>query len=119
MFWMSLKTVLRCLLTGSPLLEKLSLVSLPCPLDYTLQSVLRTENYDPRASAESTGSPLVPLGRVRHVDLQQTDVTIRTVKSLLQQSKRLKYMDVSCCWQISYSEWLACKTCSNVQIVWA
>uniref|UniRef100_A0A3P9C600 Si:ch211-214j8.12 n=1 Tax=Maylandia zebra TaxID=106582 RepID=A0A3P9C600_9CICH len=119
MFWMSLKTVLRCLLTGSPLLEKLSLVSLPCPLDYTLQSVLRTENYEPRASAESTGSPLVPLGRVCHVDLQRTDVTIRTVKSLLQQSKRLKYMDVSCCWQISCSEWLACKKCSNVQIVWA
>uniref|UniRef100_A0A3P9C5M2 Si:ch211-214j8.12 n=1 Tax=Maylandia zebra TaxID=106582 RepID=A0A3P9C5M2_9CICH len=114
--WQSIKDLSSSSLS---LPEKLSLVSLPCPLDYTLQSVLRTENYEPRASAESTGSPLVPLGRVRHVDLQRTDVTIRTVKSLLQQSKRLKYMDVSCCWQISCSEWLACKKCSNVQIVWA
>uniref|UniRef100_A0A3Q0R3I0 Si:ch211-214j8.12 n=1 Tax=Amphilophus citrinellus TaxID=61819 RepID=A0A3Q0R3I0_AMPCI len=119
MFWTSLMRVLRCLLTSSPLLEKLSLVSLPCPLDYTLQNVLLAENFDLGASAESTGSPLLPLERLQHIDLQRTDVKMTTVKSLLQRSKRLKYVDVSSCWQISYSEWLACKTSSNVQVVWA
>lgn len=119
MFWTSLMRVLRCLLTGSPLLEKLSLVSLPCPLDYTLRNVLLTENFGPGTSAGSTGSPLMPLGRLQHVDLRRTDVKMTTVKSLLQRSKRLKHVDVSSCWQISYSEWLACKTSSNVQVVWA
>ncbi|CAB1451243.1 unnamed protein product [Pleuronectes platessa] len=40
MSWMSLRKTLKCLLIGSPLLEKLTLVSLPCPLDCVLKCVL-------------------------------------------------------------------------------
>ncbi|XP_008274889.1 uncharacterized protein LOC103353615 [Stegastes partitus] len=116
MSWMSLRKVLKCLLTGSPLLEKLSLVSLPCPLNCILHDVLRI--MDLHGFADPTGSPLVPLGRVRHVDLLRTDVTMATVKGLMQRSKRLKYVDVSYCWQISQLELSNCKMSRKVQVVW-
>ncbi|XP_035811101.2 uncharacterized protein si:ch211-214j8.12 [Amphiprion ocellaris] len=116
MSWMSLKKVLRCLLAGSPLLEKLSLVSLPCPLNCVLQDVLHVSYL--LGSADSTVSPPMPLGRLQHVDLLRTDVIMATVKSLMQQSKRLKRVDVSYCWQISQLEWSNCKTFQKVQVVW-
>uniref|UniRef100_A0A3Q1EWN5 Si:ch211-214j8.12 n=1 Tax=Acanthochromis polyacanthus TaxID=80966 RepID=A0A3Q1EWN5_9TELE len=116
MSWMSLKKVLRCLLAGSPLLEKLSLVSLPCPLNCILQNVLHVSHL--HASADSTLSPPMPLGRLQHVDLLRTDVMMATVKGLMQQSKRLKRVDVSYCWQISKLEWSNCKTFRKVQVVW-
>ncbi|XP_078107758.1 uncharacterized protein LOC144518737 isoform X2 [Sander vitreus] len=117
--WMSLKRALKCLLTGSPLLEKLSLVSLPCPLDCVLNDVLRRSDSDAHLFADSADSPRVPLGRLRHVELPRTDVTMVTVKSIMQRSKRLKYVDVNNCWQISLVEWMDCKTFSKVQVVWS
>ncbi|XP_028435006.1 uncharacterized protein si:ch211-214j8.12 [Perca flavescens] len=117
--WMSLKRALLCLLTGSPLLEKLSLVSLPCPLDCVLKDVLRTSDSDAHLFADSADSPRVPLGRLRHVELPRTDVTMVTVKSIMQRSKRLGYVDVNNCWQISLVEWTDCKTFSQVQVVWS
>ncbi|KAL7391539.1 hypothetical protein ABVT39_010735 [Epinephelus coioides] len=108
MFWMSLRRVLKCLLIGSPLLENLSLVSLPCPLDCVLQDVLYM------------GSPAPwPLGRVQRLDLSRTDVRVITVLSIQQRSRRLKYVDLSCCWQISQHQWMNCKTFSTVQVVWS
>ncbi|XP_037635068.1 F-box/LRR-repeat protein 4 [Sebastes umbrosus] len=115
MSWMSLKRVLKYLLTGSPLLEELSLVSLPCPLNCVLQNVLDSDLY---LSAESTDSPPMPLGQVQRIVLPRTDVEIATVKSIMRRSKRVKYVDVSYCLQISRRECLACETSSGVQVVW-
>lgn len=112
MFWMSLRKVLKCLLIGSPLLEKLSLVSLPCPLNNVLQNVLQ------RASVGTPASPPLPLGRVKHLDLARTDVQMITIKSIMQRSRRLKFVDVSHCWQISQLQWLDCKRVRSVEVVW-
>lgn len=117
MSWMSLKRVLKCLFTGSPLLEKLSLVSLPCPLNCVLQDVLRVVDLDLRLCADS--APPMPLGRVQHIDLSRTDVKMITVKSIIQRSRRLKCVDVSYCWQISQLEWWHHETSSKVQVVWS
>nr|XP_020449930.1 uncharacterized protein LOC109956858 [Monopterus albus] len=117
MSWMSLKRVLKCLLTGSPLLEKLSLVSLPCPLNCILEDVLRAGNLD-CLFGDSTGLAPMPLGQVEHVDLLRTDVQMVTVKSIMRQSKRLKFVNVSHCWQISQFEWLDCVLSSKVQVIW-
>nr|XP_040051097.1 uncharacterized protein si:ch211-214j8.12 [Gasterosteus aculeatus aculeatus] len=115
---MSLEKVLKCLLAGSPLLEKLSLVSLPCPLNGILQEVLDLLHLHQYFFADSTNSPLMPLGRVQRVNLLRTDVTMMTVRSLMQRSKRLKYVDVSYCWRISQVEWMHCERSTEVQVVW-
>ncbi|XP_017272626.1 uncharacterized protein si:ch211-214j8.12 [Kryptolebias marmoratus] len=112
MFWMSLRKVLRCLLIGSPLLEKLSLVSLPCPLDCVLQDALQ------HASSDAAASPPLPLGRVRRLDLVRTDVQMVTVRSVMQRSRRLRLVDVSHCWEISLLQWMNCKMFSSVEVVW-
>lgn len=115
MSWMSLKRALKCLLTGSPLLEKLSLVSLPCPLNCVLQDALDSDLY---LSVGSTDPPPVPLGRVQRIVLPRTDVKMTTVKRIMQRSKRVKYVDVSYCWQINRNECLDWETFSRVQVVW-
>ncbi|XP_061837031.1 uncharacterized protein [Nerophis lumbriciformis] len=106
MSWMSLATVIRCLLAAAPLLEKLSLVSLPCPLNHTLQLVLGLSPSAPKA-----------LGRLQRLNLQWTNVEMATVTNIIQRSKRLKYVDVSHCWEIRHKEWLYCRKLSTVQIV--
>uniref|UniRef100_A0A4W6G7Y0 Si:ch211-214j8.12 n=1 Tax=Lates calcarifer TaxID=8187 RepID=A0A4W6G7Y0_LATCA len=116
--WMSLQKVLQCLLMGSPLLEKVSLVSLPCRLDHVLQHVLRRGELYLCRPADSAEVPPMPLGRVQHLDLMRTDVTMMTLRKMMQRSKRLKFVDVSYCWAISQFEWLDCKTVSDVKIVW-
>ncbi|XP_077417541.1 uncharacterized protein LOC144048924 [Vanacampus margaritifer] len=117
MSWMSLMKVISRLLTGSPLLQRLSLVSLPCPLNNILHKVLHSgylhQYFEASASCVSK-----PLGRVQHLDLQRTDVKMVTVQKLMQRSKRLKCVDVSRCWQISHKEWADCKRLSHVQVVW-
>lgn len=115
---MSLQKVLQCLLMGSPLLEKVSLVSLPCRLDHVLQHVLRRGELYLCRPADSAEVPPMPLGRVQHLDLMRTDVTMMTLRKMMQRSKRLKFVDVSYCWAISQFEWLDCKTVSDVKIVW-
>lgn len=118
MSWMSLKKVLTCLLTGSPLLEKLSLVSLPCPLNCVLQDALRKVDLDLRLPADSKDLPPLLLGRLRHIDLPRTDVKMTTVKSIMQWSKKLKSVDVSYCWNISQLEVLVLEKISNAQVLW-
>ncbi|KAM7391841.1 hypothetical protein PAMP_022497 [Pampus punctatissimus] len=118
MSWMSLRRILKCLLTGSPLLEKLSLVSLPCPLNCVLQDVLHTVDLGLNHFADSTNFLSMPLGRVQHLNLSRTDVKMITVKKIMQRSKRLKNVDASYCWQISKREWLDSKKFSKVQVVW-
>lgn len=118
MSWMSLKEVIKCLLIGSPLLEKLTLISLPCPLNCVIQDTLRSVNLDMNLSAGSTDLPPLPLGRIEHLDLLRTDVQMSTVKSVMQLSKRLKYVDVSYCWRISKREWLDCRRFRQFEVVW-
>lgn len=118
MSWMSLRQMLKCLLISSPLLEKLTLVSLPCPLNSILQDILHRGHLDHQLLAYPSDLLLMPLGRVKYIELPRTDVTITTLKSIMLQSKRLKYVDVSHCWQISHSEWMKCKMFSKVVVVW-
>lgn len=117
MSWASLMRVIYYLLIGSPLLQRLSLVSLPCPLNPILQNVLWS-GLRRRSSGASAHCVLKPLERVTHLDLQRTDVQMMTVKDIMQRSKRLKCVDVSRCWQISHMEWTECKRSSRAQVVW-
>lgn len=118
MSWTYLSRVIRCLLAGSPLLEKLSLVSLPCPLNCVLQEVLCTGDQDLEAFASSRNTLPVPLGRVQHVVLSRTDVMMLTVRQIMQRSRRLRYVDVSYCWKITQREWSECERDSDAQVVW-
>lgn len=118
MSWMSLSKGLKCLLAGSPLLEKLSLVSLPCPLNSIMWDVLRIGHRDRRLPAHSTDSDLMPLARLQHVELLRTNVDITTVESIIQRSRRLKFIDVSYCWKIKQTEWMHCKLHNKVKIIW-
>lgn len=118
MSWMSLRRTLKCLLSGSPSLEKVSLVSLPCPLNSVLHDVLCRVDLDVNHAADSTHFRPMPLGQVQHLYMPRTDVKMTTVKSIMQRSKRLKCVDVSYCWQISKREWIDSKKFSKVQVVW-
>lgn len=118
MSWMSLKRVLWCLLNGSPLLQKVSLVSLPCPLDSILLKMLFAFHRSWLRFSGSAGSPPLPLARLQHINLLRTDVTMLTLKRLIGRSKNLKYVDVSYCWNISQREWMNLNTSNKVQFVW-
>lgn len=118
MSWMSLRQMLKCLLIGSPLLEKLTLVSLPCPLNSILEDILHRGHLNHQLLGYPLDLPLMPLGRVQYIELPRTDVTITTLKSIMLQSKRLKYVDVSHCWQIHHFEWMKCKMFSKAVVVW-
>lgn len=118
MSWMSLRKGLKCLLTGSPLLEKLSLISLPCPLNSVIQNVLHDGNWERCLPAGAADLPPMPLGQLQHIDLLRTDMEITTVESLIQRSKTLKFVDLSYCWKIRQTEWMHCKTLNKVKVVW-
>lgn len=117
MSWMSLRRVIKGLLTGSPLMEKISLVSPPCTVNSILLDALSTEDQNLYALSEDL--PPAPLGRVRHIELPRTDVQMMTVKKMMQRSKRLKYVDVRYCWQISQAQWMDCRTLHKVEVVWS
>uniref|UniRef100_A0A8C6US23 Si:ch211-214j8.12 n=1 Tax=Neogobius melanostomus TaxID=47308 RepID=A0A8C6US23_9GOBI len=91
-----LKTILGCLLVHSALLQKICLISLPCPLNCILEEVLQQSNMNQSES--------LPLRCLQHLDLQRTDVKMRTLENVIFQCKRLKFVDVSYCWNISCSE---------------
>lgn len=105
---LSLKTILGCLLAHSPL-QKVSLISLPCPLNCVLDDVLQRSNKNQLES--------LPLRGLQHIDLQRTDVKMKTVKSLIIQCRRLKFVDVSYCWNICHSEVDSLRY-ANVKVVW-
>lgn len=105
-----LKTILGCLLSHSSLLQKVSLISLPCPLNCVLEEVLQRSNMNQFKS--------LPLRCLQHLDLQRTDMRIETVNNLIIQCKRLKFVNVSYCWNISRSEWTDSVRSGNVKVVW-
>ncbi|XP_041642637.1 uncharacterized protein si:ch211-214j8.12 [Cheilinus undulatus] len=114
-----LSKVLTNLLLGSPLLEKLSLVSLPCPLNLTLRNAL--DQLDSELQLHTGSVPLTPMpfGRLQYVNLRWTDVDMTTLRSLMQRSRRLKFIDVSHCWQIGHINYLQYGIDSRVQLVWS
>ncbi|XP_034025891.1 uncharacterized protein si:ch211-214j8.12 [Thalassophryne amazonica] len=122
MSWMSLKRVIRCLLTGSCLLKRLTLVSLPSPLNSVLQDVLHKCHLDSCLNSSPGENSRflrpVPLGRLRHLDLSRTDVTITTVGVITQRCKRLEFLDLRYCWRIKQREWMKCVEFSCTKIVW-
>lgn len=124
MSWKSLKGVLKCLLTGSPLLEKLSLISLPCSLDSVLQDVLpiariaRFQQGFARPRPRPQYLTPVALRQLQHVNLSRTDVSMITVQRILRCCKKLTHVDLSHCWHIKEIQWHRIKASSNVHIVW-
>lgn len=112
--WLSLKMVLKCLLTGSPLLEKISLVSIPCHLDCIFQDLLHQFDYHLNADPQA----VQPLGRVQHLNLTRSDIMIETVKSIIQQSRSLKVVDLSYCWNINKSQVIRCLRLGKVKLIW-
>uniref|UniRef100_A0A8C8E1I0 Si:ch211-214j8.12 n=1 Tax=Oryzias sinensis TaxID=183150 RepID=A0A8C8E1I0_9TELE len=118
MSWTSLQRVLKCLLIGSPSLEKLSFVSVPCPLNGVLWSLLFGANWARRHVRASACFPPTPLERLQRIDLRRTDVLMGTVNMIMQHSKRLRFVDLSHCWNISKVEYLNRKSCDRVQVVW-
>lgn len=105
-----LKTLLGCLLAHSPLLQKVSLISLPCPLNCVLEELLQQSNMNHFESS--------PLRCLQRLDLQRTDVKMKTVKKIIIQCKRLKYVNISYCWNVCRSEWMDSVSSGNVNIVW-
>ncbi|KAL0979657.1 hypothetical protein UPYG_G00187880 [Umbra pygmaea] len=94
MSWRSLRGVLCCLLFGSPLLERLSLVAVPCSLEPVFQRLLRP----PTAGAQGQTRPLQKLV---HVSLVRSDVSMETASGLMSASRRLCSLDLSGCWAVS------------------
>lgn len=103
-----LKTILGCLLVHSFLLQKVSLISLPCRLNCVLEKVLRRSNMN----------QCLPLRCLQHLDLQRTDVKMETIKSVISQCKRLKFVNISYCWNISCSEWTDSVRSGSAEVVW-
>ncbi|KAI1900455.1 hypothetical protein AGOR_G00050110 [Albula goreensis] len=100
MSWRSLKGVLVCLLGGSPLLEKVSLSALPCPVDSMLRSVL-LGHLVPTPTPESA-----PLRRLRHLELTCCDITGATAELMMASIDCLSTLDLSRCWVINKDQFM-------------
>uniref|UniRef100_A0A672Z6N0 Si:ch211-214j8.12 n=1 Tax=Sphaeramia orbicularis TaxID=375764 RepID=A0A672Z6N0_9TELE len=105
-----------CLLAGSPLLEKISLVSVPCPLDCIFKDLLHPFYLRYRLNADPQA--FQTLGRVQHLNLTRSDMMIDTVKLIIQQSRSLKVVDLSYCWNISKFHFIGCQRLSKVKLIW-
>ncbi|CAL8248711.1 unnamed protein product [Merluccius merluccius] len=130
MSWRALERVLLSLLWGSPLLETVSLTALPCHLNPVL-SIISTQTWKlghhhhphqhlPGAGASSP-LPSAPLGRVTHLGLARSDVTMATVSRLVEGCRHMRFMDLSCCWEISridHQDALMSPQMSAVRFVW-
>ncbi|CAB1321647.1 unnamed protein product [Coregonus sp. 'balchen'] len=92
MSWRSLRGALWCLLSGSPLLERVSLVAVPCPLEPVFQKLLKRPATRPH-------SP--PLQQLCHLSLVRSDISIETALGLMTANRRLSSLDLSGCWAVS------------------
>lgn len=115
--WSSLRHVIGCLLAGSVLLEKLSLWSLPCDLNNVLDQVLCRRHRPPSLPTPSD-SPLMPLAQALHIELPETDVLESTVSRLMQQCRKLQYLDVCNCWGIYKQDVSRWRRYKKVTVVW-
>ncbi|XP_059909464.1 LOW QUALITY PROTEIN: uncharacterized protein si:ch211-214j8.12 [Gadus macrocephalus] len=126
MSWRALQRVLLSLLWGSPLLERLSLTALPCHLNTVLRHIISSQTWSlhchqhlqPGAVAAST-PPSTPLGRVTHLGLARSDVTMATVMRLVEGCRTMKSVDLSCCWGVSHQDVLnSLLKCPRVTFDW-
>ncbi|XP_063051537.1 uncharacterized protein LOC134446163 [Engraulis encrasicolus] len=91
MSWRSLKVALLALLRGSPLLETVTLVAVPCPLDPLFLSVLD--------HALSSRNPA--LRHLKHLNLAHSDVSMATLSRLDVVGNGLSTLDLSGCWAVT------------------
>ncbi|XP_062308121.1 uncharacterized protein si:ch211-214j8.12 [Osmerus eperlanus] len=106
--WSALRGALWRLLAGSPLLEDVCLVAVPCPLDSVFHRVLQTTRNLPcrnppsaAAAAISEGPHLSrPLARLRDLNLAHSDVTGMTAKRLFAACERMRSLDLTGCWHV-------------------
>ncbi|XP_041958032.1 uncharacterized protein si:ch211-214j8.12 [Alosa sapidissima] len=95
MSWRSLKGALWALLRGAPLLETVSLVAAPCPLNPVFRLVLDHPAIPMRASQ----SPA--LQHLRDLNLARSDVSMATVSRLVAMDIPLSTLDLSGCWAVT------------------
>ncbi|XP_073696917.1 uncharacterized protein [Garra rufa] len=95
--WRSLKGVLWALLRGASLLQKLSLIAVPCRLDPVFSLVL---NHPAKPLGALDGPPLQCL---RSVSLNRSDITMETVVPIVNTCRRLSHLDLSGCWALTLS----------------
>ncbi|KAJ8380751.1 hypothetical protein SKAU_G00015290 [Synaphobranchus kaupii] len=88
----ALKWALVALLGGSPLLEKVSLTALPCPLDDVFLMVRR------RPPVPSKPAPLQCL---HDLSMTRCDVSEETVMLLVSSNNHLSFLDLSGCWPVT------------------
>ncbi|XP_048833716.1 uncharacterized protein si:ch211-214j8.12 isoform X2 [Brienomyrus brachyistius] len=95
MCWRSLKWLLLGLLRGSPLLEKVTLVAIPCSINSVFQMLLETHHLPPAADR------VPPLCQLRYLSLAYCDVSMETVTRLVTLDGCLSTLDLSGCWTVS------------------
>ncbi|XP_016423976.1 uncharacterized protein LOC107752499 [Sinocyclocheilus rhinocerous] len=115
--WRSLKGALWALLRGASLLQKLSLIAVPCRLDPVFSLVLN----HPAKPLGALDSP--PLHCLRSVSLNRSDITMETVVHIVNTCWRLSHLDLSGCWALTLSSItkLQCKAKRRrhtLQITW-
>lgn len=95
--WRSLKEVLWALLRGASLLQKLSLIAVPCRLDPVFKLVLN-HLAKPLGALDNP-----PLHCLRSASLNRSDITMDTVVRIVNTCRRLSCLDLSGCWAMSLS----------------
>ncbi|KAI7813592.1 hypothetical protein IRJ41_023206, partial [Triplophysa rosa] len=96
--WRSLKGVLWALIRGASLLQKLSLIAVPCRLDPVFKLVLN-HLAKPLGALDSP-----PLHCLRSLGLNRSDITMETVVNLVNTCTRLSSLDLSGCWALTLSK---------------
>ncbi len=115
--WRSLKGVLWALLRGASLLQKLSLIAVPCRLDPVFKLVLN----HPAKPLRALDSP--PLHCLRSASLNRSDISLETVIHIVNTCRPLSHLDLSGCWALTLSDItkLQCKAKRRrhtLQITW-
>ncbi|XP_043096223.1 uncharacterized protein si:ch211-214j8.12 [Puntigrus tetrazona] len=115
--WRSLKGVLWALLRGASLLQKLSLIAVPCRLDPVFKLVLN-HRAKPLGALDSP-----PLHCLRSASLNRSDIAMETVIHIVNTCRRLSHLDLSGCWALTLSNItkLQCKAKRRrhtLQITW-
>lgn len=93
--WRSLKGVLWALIRGASLLQKLSLIAVPCRLDPVFKLVLN----HPAKPVGALDSP--PLQCLKSVSLNRSDITMDTVVHIVNTCMRMTTLDLSGCWAMT------------------
>lgn len=95
--WGSLKRVLWALLKGASLLQRLSLIAVPCRLDRVFNLVLN-HPAKPLGALESPA-----LHCLRSVSLNRSDINMETVVHIVNACRHLSRLDLSGCWALTLS----------------